>query len=154
MNPHASVVPSTRRHCLSGRLRLLLLLLVVIASAAITPAYAQSGDALAANIPFSFHAGELQFAPGQYTIEGATTWSMILRDARGEGQILAMSSLLALAPDRRLREPKLVFHRQGAQYFLAEIWTVKRGQKLASSSAEAMATTPPVDVAVVARRLH
>jgi hypothetical protein len=154
MNPHQNIVTPIRGGC-NADLISFFILAVVIATLAVAPAYAQSGDAVRAAVPFGFRVGDLQVPAGKYTIEGVTTWSMILRDSHGQERLLAMSSLLAQANDRRL-EPKLVFHRYGSQYFLAEIWTVQRGQKLSSGLAErdAMATKPPVDVAIAAHASH
>ena len=91
-----------------------------------TGAFAQSY--VKANVPFDFKVGSAQLPAGSYDIKVDDTSSAAIVIRNGETSASAMST--AWHESARNTSPKLVFHRVGNQYFLAEIWK--------SSNAEGM----------------
>jgi hypothetical protein len=81
-----------------------------------TGAYAQSY--VKADVPFAFNVGAAQLPAGTYEIKVASQNEMIIED--GESRAVALSNARREGP--RKTESKLVFHRIGNQYFLAEVW--------------------------------
>jgi hypothetical protein len=72
-----------------------------------------------ADIPFDFVAGKARLSAGQYTIQRGTTSGSV--KLSGE-----KSSVIALthggSSSRTPSHAKLVFHKYGDQYFLAQVW--------------------------------
>ena len=81
-----------------------------------TGAYAQSYAK--ADVPFAFNVGAAQLPAGTYEIKVASQNEIIIED--GESRAVALSNARREGP--RKTESKLVFHRIGNQYFLAEVW--------------------------------
>ncbi len=75
-----------------------------------------------AHVPFSFRAGGGRLPAGDYSIieTGMTSEPVLLR-AGLRGVELIMPNNTESRND--VSSPKLVFHRYGDEYFLAEIWT-------------------------------
>jgi hypothetical protein len=98
---------------LTGILSLVALSLLFTAGA-----YAQSYAK--ANVPFDFKVGNAQLPAGTYEIkvDDASAGAILVQSDEGNGS--AMS--LARRETPRPTNAKLVFHRVGNQYFLAEIW--------------------------------
>lgn len=93
---------------------------IAFVTLAAVPGHAQA--LIKADVPFDFCVGGGMLPAGEYSI-GRSGWS---------SQSLALSSpqrwieiLMPLSMDWRtdFDTPKLVFHRYGNEYFLAEIWT-------------------------------
>ena len=93
---------------------------IAFVSLAAVPGQAQA--LIRADVPFEFCAGHGVLPAGEYSI-GMIGWS---------SQSLALSSgvrwveiMTPLTTESRtdFETPKLVFHRYGNEYFLAEIWT-------------------------------
>ena len=106
----------------------------------IATAYAQTNANLRADVPFNFMVGKTAIPSGDC---GVVLSSEAARVACGEEQA-AIVGLPAMAD--AAGQPKLVFHKYGNQYFLAEVWTASKGLILAESPAEremrASAATP------------
>jgi hypothetical protein len=117
-------------------------------------AYAQTG-LIKASIPFSFIVEKTTFPPGNYTLHGLSA---------GNGRVMTIQSA-----DRKFTKPvlpnsceskdvahstRLVFHRYGDQYFLAEVRMEGKdlGQQVARSrfEQEVAMSQPPLNVVVVA----
>jgi hypothetical protein len=84
-------------------------------------AYAQTVH-VETKIPFDFNVGNTQLPAGKYEIESAGTAGHVLnirnRDT-GEGTFVLPQGCESL---KASTESKLVFHRYGKQYFIAEFW--------------------------------
>ncbi len=97
------------------------LTLTLLAAAVLTlPLQAQS---LRIDVPFEFSVGAQTAPSGQYIIEyqpGSPVMTIegLDRDARYHSNVLG-----GFGTPNRTEEPRLVFHRYGDQYFLAQIWT-------------------------------
>jgi hypothetical protein len=92
---------------------------VAFVTLAATPSHAQA--LIKADVPFSFSAGYGVLPAGEYNIAPS-----------GLGQVMLLSNgrrgvelMTPKTTDWRdnVSAPKLVFHRYGDEYFLAEIWT-------------------------------
>jgi hypothetical protein len=81
-------------------------------------AYAQS--MVKANVPFDFKVGSAQLPAGHYEIkvDSASAAAIMVQNDEGNGGALSN----ARREPARDTQAKLVFHKVGNQYFLAEIW--------------------------------
>ncbi len=97
-----------------------LLACVAFATLGATPSHAQV--LMRAHVPFSFKAGGGTLPAGDYSISetGMTSEPVLLRVGL-RGVELIMPNNTESRND--VKSPKLVFHRYGDEYFLAEIWT-------------------------------
>ena len=100
-------------------------------------AYAQTG-VVKANVPFNFIVNKTELPAGQYKIlpMGITASAMAIQSP--DGKVIKAFLPTACSSPRVQEKTKLVFHRYGTQYFLAEIWRAgdDRGQELPASGLE------------------
>ena len=117
-----------------------MLLLVVALSlvTAVVSANGQSSKRQIANIPFTFVVGDNELSAGKYSVEPATSTGEALKISGTENG----TAMFRMSSQLDSREPaekgKLVFHRYGNQYFLAEVWTAgeRRGRQVTKSRGE------------------
>jgi len=77
---------------------------------------------LKANVPFDFIVNGSTFPAGEYSFRSVDTLGKVLsiRSVNSQTQGMIVSSdTRSSAPSQ---QTKLVFHRYGNQYFLAEVW--------------------------------
>jgi hypothetical protein len=87
--------------------------------------YAQSAQPLQVTVPFDFVAGSRTLTAGQYTVsQPVNTSAVAFRSARGAPGVVVITQRVE-SPGRR-GIAKLVFHRYGDRYFLAEVWDTDR----------------------------
>lgn len=112
---------------------------------AVVPAYGQSVKTTRANVPFDFVVGGTSFSAGSYEIAAVsgTGETLRVRNLESQKSIYRLSTSLG-APARNVS--KLVFHRYGSQYFLAEVWGNDRARQITRSKAEAAAEHEIADV--------
>ena len=94
----------------------ILLLVVMSLMFNATGAYAQSY--VKADVPFAFNVGMAQLPAGTYQIRVVGQNEIMIQN--GGSKAAALSSARRDPP--RNTKSKLVFHRIGNQYFLAEVW--------------------------------
>jgi hypothetical protein len=96
----------------------------------IATAYAQTNSNLRADVPFNFNVGRSALPPGDC---GVVIAGNVARIACADDQagIVGQTALMDAAG-----APKLVFHKYGDQYFLAEVWTSSKRLILAEATAE------------------
>jgi hypothetical protein len=92
---------------------------IALVTLAATPGHAQV--LLKADVPFSFSAGYGTLPAGEYSIARAGFGQVIQLSAGRRGVELMMPHSVEARSD--IQTAKLVFHRYGDEYFLAEIWT-------------------------------
>ena len=114
------------------------LLIAIALVTAVNSANGQSSRRLVANIPFEFVVGDSSLAAGKYDVTAMTPMgeTLRIRNTRDEGSAIRLSSTLT---QLNINEKgKLVFHRYGNQYFLAEVWTAgeRTGRRLTKSNGE------------------
>lgn len=110
------------------------ILSIGIALAAVAAVHAQD-KTVTANVPFSFYMGSSAMPQGAYKVaELAHGWVVNLRSADATKSVTTNEVIGKKEPE----PARLVFHRYGDAYFLAEIWTgdAPIGQALAVSPRE------------------
>jgi hypothetical protein len=103
---------------------------------------------ITATVPFGYQVKGQNLEAGNYVItKDVSSPVMWLRNAEDGKSVL----LMTIASSVTDPEPKLVFHRYGDRYFLAEIWIGFTGRSLTMSSAEkeVMASGKSREVATV-----
>ena len=119
-------------------------------------AYAQTG-VVKANVPFNFIVNKAELPAGQYRIQpmGITASAMAIESP--DGKVVKAFLPNACESPQAQKTTKLVFHRYGAQYFLAQIWRAgnDRGQELPASGLETeVARNQPAQSVVVVATLR
>lgn len=137
----------------------MLTLLVGIAFAtAVVSANAQSPKLVISNVPFEFVVGDQTMPAGEYRIKSASAFSngLIIQRADSAASTVRLSN--GIQPSRSKTNARLVFHRYGSHYFLAEVWSggenegralTKSRQERATESELAMLTNTKRAYAVV-----
>ena len=76
-----------------------------------------------ANIPFDFVVADKTLPAGNYKVSSLTSGGNALKISSRDGKSAAIR-LSDMIPERsEKRTARMVFHRYGQKYFLAEIWT-------------------------------
>jgi hypothetical protein len=86
-------------------------------------ANAQSKSVVRADIPFDFIVGNKTLPAGKYMVNSATSDGQALNIRRREGKSLALVLTHEATEQSNKRIARMVFHRYGDQYFLAEVWS-------------------------------
>ena len=87
-----------------------------------------------ANVPFALHVGSATLPAGTYEVASAGAAAVALRNKNVTAS--AMSTIRHEPPQQT--SGKLIFHRIGSEYFLAEIWkgAGSRGMVIPTSKRE------------------
>ena len=112
------------------------MLLMVVALAFVTAVASNAQSA--ANVPFEFMAGNKSLPAGHYSVSNSTSGGEIVRIRAAKNETSVFSLTMRVNKGTAVEESKLVFHRYGNRYFLAEIWRAGEadGQKLLKSREE------------------
>lgn len=111
---------------------MVMLIVAVVFVAAGTSANGQSRTTKA-NVPFDFIVGSQSLPAGEYTVASMSSQGDVLR-IRGAGNNGALR--LTKPTHGTSEQAKLVFHRYGDRYFLAEVWDGANGRALLKSRQE------------------
>ena len=115
-------------------LRIAVITMALLAASA-AMAQGHPGDVLV-NVPFTFVVGSHHMQPGRYVVMTAADGALRIYDTEvSDNQLLlAVHSIQSNTPN----DAKLVFHRYGDSYFLAEVWNGNNdiGKELPKSKAE------------------
>ena len=115
------------------------MLMLIVALAFVTAVATANGQSqrVKADIPFAFAVGDKTLASGECVVSSATASGAALL-IRGEDTKSSAIRLTSAIQDARNRgQAKLVFHRYGERYFLAEVWTGESsGRQLLKSKQE------------------
>ena len=106
---------------------------------AVVSVQAQSETKLDVNIPFDFQIGNKVLPAGEYSVKRLTQSSMLIRSADGQQSAIAVTPrTIRGGADEKAVQERLVFHRFGNQYFLAQVWMARgsEGRELNKSKAE------------------
>jgi hypothetical protein len=103
----------------------MLMLVVGLAFAAtVVTANAQlTSTHVIADIPFDFVVGKATLPAGKYTVTSATSAGDALRITSRDNDSSAIRLCSAAMDKSEKRKARMVFHRYGQQYFLAEVWS-------------------------------
>jgi hypothetical protein len=118
-------------------LTMLTLIAVLSLVTAAVSANGQSSRRVVASIPFEFMVGDKQLPAGTYGAEPTTSGSEAIKIV-GTSNAKAAIRLSSSLHRNRSDKGKMVFHRYGNQYFLAEIWVAGEsdGRQLMKSKGE------------------
>jgi hypothetical protein len=110
------------------------LVLAIMAAAQVTRAQ----QAIIVNVPFEFTAGDTKLPAGEYTVGKPSSDSPVLLIARTDRSEAILVPSNAAQANEAPSDSKLVFHKYGDRYFLAQVWTAgsAHGRELMKSSAE------------------
>jgi hypothetical protein len=98
---------------------------------------AQAGKRVVADVPFEFSVGYKTMAAGEYRIQivNSANDALLIQSADGKSSALRLSEATDRNKDKT--HARLVFHRYGERYFLAEVWTgTDTGRQLLKSQDE------------------
>jgi hypothetical protein len=117
--------------------RMLLNLFLAFGTVCTYGLHAQSYE-MVVKVPFAFHLDKTDFTAGEYHIARTGTCSAQFIGNRSGHKAAIASGSSAL---ENKGTPRLVFHRYGDDYFLAEIWNTQgTGNKLPPSKRERLAS--------------
>ncbi len=98
---------------------LMIIALALLVSVPITQAQARER----ANVPFDYSLNQKTMPAGSYEISSVGGSTLAVRNLKtGEASMLIASMRVQASQAVGTPNPKLVFHKYGDQYFLAEIW--------------------------------
>ena len=116
---------------------MLALVVGVALATTLVSANAQSTSIVRANIPFDFIVGDKTLPAGKYTVNSAASDGQALNIRTSGGKSLALVLTHDAAERSQKRIARMVFHRYGQQYFLAEVWSgASHGRQLMQSKRE------------------
>ena len=86
-----------------------------------------------ASVPFEFVVGDTTLPAGDYLVSNATTFAIRITKVDSKDVALRLSDPV----EGKAGKPRLVFHKYGQRYFLAQIWGFdETGRALAMSREE------------------
>jgi hypothetical protein len=114
----------------------MLLMAALVLVTAVASAHAQTRSR--ADVPFDFVAANKTLPAGNYYIADGTSGRAVVKIAARQEHASVFAMTVAITSKGNTDKGKLVFHRYGNRYFLAEIWTGgdREGQKLLKSREE------------------
>ena len=93
--------------------------LTFLTALTVTSAFGQTAPRVRANIPFQFSVGNQTIAAGKCTIKRLGTSNIVVTSDNRDVAIMATNALAS----KDVSKTRLVFHKYGDSYFLAQIWT-------------------------------
>lgn len=94
-------------------------LLVVFATSALA-ANAQTTQHVYAQIPFDFVIGDKTLSAGKYSISAEMQGAVMVRNVAAKESAIRLANPVERRSSKAI--PRLIFHRYGQTYFLAEVW--------------------------------
>lgn len=127
-----------RKQILKGLTMLASIVALAFATALVSSA--QSRNRLVrADIPFDFVVGDRVLPAGNYTVATISTNSADAVSVRSsDGRLKAIRLTNAVNDNAKTRRARLVFHRYGSTYFLAQFWATgsSEGREMLKSKME------------------
>ncbi|MGH9871625.1 MAG: hypothetical protein ACRD9S_04055 [Pyrinomonadaceae bacterium] len=105
------------------RFTMLALIVTVALAMAVVSANAQPTAAkVVANVPFEFSVGYKTLPAGEYSVQSIASAGngLLIQSSNGKISALRLSEATRRIKDKP--KARLVFHRYGERYFLAEVW--------------------------------
>lgn len=125
-----------KKEILKGFTMLMLIVGLSLATA-VASANAQSSNKVMANIPFDFVVGDKNLPAGEYSVRpiSSSGEAMLIQGTDNGKAAMRLSNTTEQAKNRT--HVKLVFHRYGQSYFLAEVWNGdSTGRQISKSKQE------------------
>ena len=104
-------------------LTMVMLVVAIAFATAVVSANGQSAKNVVATIPFEFVVGDQTLSSGEYSVKSLTAPDNVLTIQNAEGKSKVLRLTFDIEPRKDRSSPRLVFHRYGQRYFLAEVWT-------------------------------
>ncbi len=119
-------------------LRGLSMLVLVVGLTFVTAAVSAKGQGtrIVCDIPFEFVVGDRAMPAGRYEAKQVFVGGQVLLIASRDAQAAALRLANDLPTVGHDTQARMVFHRYGQRYFLAEVWNGDYGKKLQRSSRE------------------
>jgi hypothetical protein len=119
-------------------LTMLTLIVALALASAVASAKAQSANTVIADIPFEFSVGSKTMPAGEYSVKAITRSGNGLLILSADRKISALRLSNETNVNKNKPHARLVFHRYGDRYFLAEVWngTDNTGLQLVKSQEE------------------
>ena len=110
------------RQILKGLTMLMAIVGLAFVSAVAT-ANGQTGNKVIAQVPFEFIVGNKTLAAGEYSVRALDNAgnALMIRAADSKDQAIRLS--ITAGPEKNKTNARLVFHRYGDRYFLAQVWS-------------------------------
>jgi hypothetical protein len=108
-----------KKEVLKG-ITMLTMIVAIGLAMAVLPANAQSSGMVVSNVPFEFVVGDNTLPAGEYRITRSLGNALTIRTADANAAAIRITNDIQPGKDRHAR---LVFHRYGDRYFLAEVWS-------------------------------
>lgn len=136
IRPVAQEAKEMKRDMLKG-LIMSVLVVGVMMVASVAPANAQN-NSVSANVPFEFTIGGKSLPAGEYMVRAFTQNGNTLAVSNKSSSKSAIRLSIPIQAASESKNTKLVFHRYGPRYFLAEVWVAgeKTGRQLLKSKEE------------------
>lgn len=113
------------KQLLKGFTMLMLIVVIAVASVVATAtANPQVSNRVVANIPFEFSVGYKTMPAGEYTVRTilSANDALLIQSADGKSSALRLTQATT-AKRNKSSHARLVFHRYGERYFLAQVWS-------------------------------
>jgi hypothetical protein len=104
-------------------LTMLTLVVGLALAAAVVSANGQSSQLVTADIPFDFVVADKTLPSGKYSVGTTTSGSQALKISSLDGKSSVIRLSNSATDTSAKRKARMVFHRYGQQYFLAQVWT-------------------------------
>src|SRR5712691_1696430 len=111
-----------KKEILKGFTMLMFIVALAFATAVVSNAQS-SNQKVVADIPFAFVVGDQSMPAGEYAARAASADGKGLMIRSADGRRAAIRLTNAIQPRRDESDARLVFHRYGERYFLAEVWS-------------------------------
>ena len=127
-----------KREFLKGFTMLVLIVTIALATAVVSANAQSNANKVVADVPFEFSVGYKALPAGTYSVQSIVSAGdgLLIQSTDGKASALRLSEAT-----RRIKEKpqaRLVFHRYGERYFLAEVWNGvdNTGRQLTKSQEE------------------
>jgi len=127
-----------RREFLKGFTMLVLIVTLALATAVVSANGQSTANKVVANVPFEFSVGYKALPSGTYSVQSIVSAGDGLLIQSTDGKISALRLSEATQPIKEKSQARLIFHRYGERYFLAEVWNGidNTGRQLTKSQEE------------------
>jgi len=127
-----------RREFLKGFTMLVLIVTLALATAVVSANGQSTANKVVANVPFEFSVGYKAMPSGTYSVQSIVSAGDGLLIQSTDGKISALRLSEATQPIKEKSQARLIFHRYGERYFLAEVWNGidNTGRQLTKSQEE------------------
>ena len=126
-----------KREFLKGFTMLVLIVTLALATAGVSANAQPTANRVVANVPFEFSVGYKTLPAGDYSVQSIVSCDGLLIQS-GDGKVSALRLSDTTRQIKDKPKARLVFHRYGERYFLAEVWNgvENAGRQLTKSQEE------------------